>query len=265
MLMHGRLNKDLIRQRFARRLPGYRRYAIIQERMAVELADLISPGKSGGSFRKVLEIGAGSGAFTEAFLRRCSVERYIANDLVAECGSVVGDIARKHDVKTFDFIGGDIEEQKYLPENLDLVVSNATLQWLADIPALFQKLSACLRPGGMLAFSTFGKRNMLEIDSIEQVSLAYYDLEELKTFAREWFMPVECREEVRKLYFRSPEEVLRHISRTGVNGLVQRRPWTKSRHSRFVERYRSSFSSHTGVHLTYHPLFCVFRRKGGSS
>ena len=263
--MHGRLNKELIRQRFARRLPEYRRHAIIQERMAAELAGLISPEKGGASFRKVLEIGAGSGAFTEALLRRCGVETYIANDLVAECSIVVGDIAHKHGVSEFAFLGGDIEHQEQLPGELDLVVSNATLQWLSDIPALFQQLSAALRPGGMLAFSTFGKRNMLEIDSIEHVSLGYYDLDELRDFARQWFEPVQCREEVRRLDFRSPEEVLRHISRTGVNGLAQRNPWTKSRHYRFVERYRSSFSSRTGVHLTYHPLFCVFRRKGEDS
>ncbi|MCW8795576.1 MAG: malonyl-ACP O-methyltransferase BioC [Chlorobium sp.] len=259
--MHGSLNKELIRQRFARRLSGYRRYAVIQESMASDLAGMICGNGVKPSFERVLEIGSGSGAFSEALLSRCYAGSYVANDLVRESGEIVSGIALKHGVREVSFIAGDIERCQGLPDRLDLAASNATVQWLVDLPSFFRKMSVALRPGGLLAFSTFGKRNMLEISSLEPHALNYYDLEELSGMADSLFTPITSHEEVRRLDFRSPEEVLRHISRTGVNGL-SREKWTKTRHRRFVERYRSSYSSSSGVHLTYHPIFCVFKRKG---
>ena len=261
MRMHGVVNKELVRQRFARRLRGYRRHAIIQESMASELAELICKGAKRPSFGKVLEIGAGSGALTEALLSRCDIGSYYANDLVSESSELIRRIVLDHGVREYLFIAGDIEHCRDLPDQLDAAVSNATVQWLADMPAFFRKVSDIVKAGGLLAFSSFGKRNMLEIRSIEPHGLKYYPLSELEDMAKPFFAPLILREDVRKLDFRCPEEVLRHISRTGVNGLARER-WTKTRHRSFVERYRSSFSSGSGVHLTYHPLFCVFRKKG---
>ena len=258
--MHGGVNKELVRQRFARRLRGYRRHAVIQERMASELAELICGDGERVSFGRVLEFGSGSGAFTEALLSRCEALSYVANDLVGESSDLVRGIVLKHSVPGFSFIAGDIEHCRALPDRLDLAASNATVQWLADMRSFFMRMAEIVKPEGLLAFSTFGKRNMLEISSLEPHTLNYYSLSELEDMAAPFFSPTVLREEVRKLDFRSPEEVLRHISRTGVNGLV-RESWTKTRHRSFVERYRSSFSSGSGVHLTYHPMFCVLRRK----
>ncbi|UZJ40134.1 malonyl-ACP O-methyltransferase BioC [Prosthecochloris sp. SCSIO W1102] len=258
--MHGGVNKELVRQRFARRLKEYRRHAIIQESMACELAELICGDKEPQLFGCILEIGSGSGAFTEALLGRCGAMSYVANDLVGESRELVRRIVSAHHVQEFSFIAADIEECERLPDKVDLAASNATVQWLTDMSSFFMKMSENVRPGGMLAFSTFGRRNMLEVGSLEPHALNYHSLAELEDMARPWFMPLVLHEDVRKLDFRSPEEVLRHISRTGVNGLARER-WTKTRHRSFVERYRSSFPSGSGVHLTYHPLFCVFRRK----
>ncbi len=260
MQMHGGVNKELIRQRFARRLSGYRRHAVIQESMASELAGLICGDSAKPSFESILEIGSGSGAFTEALLGRCEAGSYTANDLVPESSAHVREVVLKHGIDDFCFIPGDIERHSGLPEQVDLAASNATMQWLFDLPSFFMKMSEVVMPDGLFAFSTFGKRNMLEISSLEHHALNYYTLGELEKMASPWFMPEKMHETVRKLDFRSPEEVLRHISRTGVNAL-SRENWTKARHTSFVERYRASFPQGSGVHLTYHPLFCVFRRK----
>ncbi len=260
--MHGRVNKELIRQRFARRLGSYRRHAIMQESMAFELAGYLCGKKERPSFGKILEIGSGSGAFTEALLSCCDAESYVANDLVVESRELVRKIALKHGVHDFSFIKGDVEQCRKLPDRLDLAASNATVQWLSDMRAFFTKMSEIVKPGGLLAFSTFGERNMREISLLEERALNYYSLSELEKMAQPFFAPVVLQEQVHKIDFRNPEEVLRHISRTGVNGLV-RETWTKTRHRSFVNRYRLSFPSGAGVHLTYHPMFCVFRRKEG--
>ena len=163
-------------------------------------------------------------------------------------------------VEEFHFIAGDIESKAELPSGLDLVVSNATLQWLDDLDEFFRTMSAHLRPGGILAFSTFGPSNMQEIASIEDVGLTYLSLGELEILAGRYFDITVCREEEQRIEFSSPEAVLHHIRQTGVNGL-QRRSWTKSRYRHFVSEYSRLFSCENGVCLTYHPVYCCLKMK----
>jgi malonyl-CoA O-methyltransferase len=46
---------------------------------------------------------------------------------------------------------------------VDLVFSNATLQWVNDLDATFRELLRVLRPGGLLLFSTFGPDTLKEL------------------------------------------------------------------------------------------------------
>lgn len=56
------------------------------------------------------------------------------------------------DAETLDF-----------PQGTDLITSCSTLQWFADTERFFARCHHFLSDGGILAFSTFGKKNMREI------------------------------------------------------------------------------------------------------
>ncbi len=254
------LNKGLIRQRFGRHLHGYHRHAFVQREMAERLAAMIGEALPEGRVGRMLEIGAGTGAFTAEILSRVRVGTFYANDLVPECRQFVETAAALHKVELRDFLAGDIERYDPLPDRLDLVASGATVQWLEDTAGFFGRMAGVLRPGGLLAFSTFGPDNMREVRSIESVGLRYHTLHELREMAGERFEVLAVEEECRELDFIGPEAVLRHIRRTGVNGL-ERRTWTKSRHRTFIERYRRAFPSGEGVHLTYHTMYFVLRKR----
>lgn len=193
-------------------------------------------------------------------LSRCSVKSYYANDLVAESSHCLRKVLDRFPVDEFHFLAGDIECREDLPSALDLLVSNATLQWLDDLDDFFRMMSAHLRPGGIVAFSTFSTSNMQEIASIEDVGLAYHSLGELEILAGRYFELTVSREEEQRIEFSSPEAVLHHIRQTGVNGL-QRRAWTKCRYQHFVAEYRRLFSCENGVYLTYHPVYCCLKKK----
>ncbi len=253
------LNKGLIRQRFGRQLHGYHRYAFIQRSMAEHLADMVLAALPSSEVGRLFEIGAGSGALTSALLERLRVGRYYANDLVPQSAAMLETVAALHGAAAADFLEGDIEALGSLPGNLDLIVSGATVQWLEDLPGFFRRMAGLLKPGGVLAFSTFGRDNMQEIRALESVGLHYHSLEEMRSMAGDAYDAVSMEEDLHQLDFAGPEAVLRHISRTGVNG-IDRRTWTKSRHRAFIDRYRSTFPSGDGVHLTYHTLYCCFRK-----
>jgi malonyl-CoA O-methyltransferase len=258
--MHPLIDKQLVRDRFRRTLFSYGRHAVVQKAMARELAEIICQQEPGRSFERVLEVGSGSGALMAELLARCSVNTYYANDLVAESRTSLQGVLDRLPVGEFHFLAGDIENLELLPSSLDLVVSNATLQWLNDLDGFFRKVSLHLKPGGTLAFTTFGPSNMREIASVEGVGLSYHSLGELELLAGRYFEINVSREETLRMEFSSPEAMLHHIRSTGVNGLL-RRSWTKSRYLHFIKEYRRLFSTDNGVYLTYHPLYCCMKKR----
>ena len=183
MLQQLKIDKELVRERFCRTLGSYGRNAAVQKVMAAVLAEMLCREEPACTFDRVLEVGSGSGLLMAELLRRCTVRSYYANDLVEESIHCLQDVLDRFAVEEFHFIAGDIESKAELPSGLDLVVSNATLQWLDDLDEFFRTMSAHLRPGGILAFSTFGTSNMQEIASIEDVGLSYNTLGELEIIA----------------------------------------------------------------------------------
>lgn len=257
--MLQKIDKQLVGDRFQRSLSSYANHAVVQNRMARELAEMVCRESHSCAFNRVLEVGSGSGSFTAELLGRASVREYYANDLVEESRGCVAGVLAGFPVEAFHFLAGDIERFDSLPMELDLVVSNATLQWLVDLDLFFSRIAAHLLPGGMLAFTTFSTRNMREISTIEGGGLGYYSLGELEMIAGRYFDVITAREEEVRMEFCSPEAVLHHMRHTGVNGLL-RRSWTKSRYQHFLDRYRHSFSSENGVYLTYHPVYCCLKK-----
>jgi malonyl-CoA O-methyltransferase len=258
--MHAVIDKRLLRERFGRSLKSYAGHAAVQNSMAVRLSEMVCREGHGCQFDRVMEVGSGTGVLTAELLKRRGVNVYYANDIVDESRIFLQKVFERYPVGEFIFLAGDIEAQAVIPSCLDLVVSNATLQWLGDLDTFFRKISMHLDHGGMLAFSSFGPMNMHEIAAIEQIGLDYQSLAEIERIAGRYFLIEECLEEEVTLEFDSPEAVLHHIRVTGVNA-VARRSWTKSRYQRFLETYRQRFSSRNGVILTYHPLFCRLKKR----
>jgi malonyl-CoA O-methyltransferase len=258
--MLRKIDKQLVQKRFKKSLATYASHAVVQTEMARKLVEMICRESQTLSFNRVLEIGSGSGALTAELLRRCKVKSFYANDLVEESRICLEGVLAGCQVEEFHFFAGDIETLELLPQSLDLVLSNATLQWLEDIDGFFRKVASLLRPGGMLAFSSFSTMNMQEISAIEGTGLSYYPLGELERIAGGYFDLVSGREEEVRMEFNSPEAVLHHMRQTGVNGL-HRPAWSKSRYQHFLSRYRQSFSCESGVYLTYHPLFCCMKKR----
>ncbi len=253
-------DKQLVGSRFGRSLHTYRQSAVVQREMAARLAGMVGRAGAPPHFGRVLEVGAGSAVLTSELLSRHSVGSYFANDLVPASRGFVMEALAAGEVAEGQFLEGDIETLDPLPGGLDLVASNATVQWLHDLGGFFGRMAGALEPGGLLAFSTFGPGNMREIAELEGVSLAYRTPAEIEACAGGLFEPLLVEEAVRRLEFPSPEAVLRHIRETGVNG-ISGRGWGMARHREFLRRYREAFPLGEGVGLTYHPLYCCFRRR----
>lgn len=249
------VDKQLIRSRFRRQLHQYSRHASLQHRMAQQLVDALTRLKGGG-FPRVLEIGCGSGALTQLVADSLDMQAFYANDLVDDCRSAVASAMESAGSTTTQFIAGDIEDDLPLPAELDLIISNATFQWLEDIGALLPRLAARLRPGGVLGFSTFGPDNLREIRDLTGVGLTYPPGEFIADLLQRDFRVLHEWQDTVTMQFKTPLEVVAHLRRTGVNA-VRQTTWQRSALDRFVSTYRERWSIGESVTLTYHPLVFV--------
>ena len=156
------------------------------------------------------------------------------------------------DAETLDF-----------PQGTDLITSCSTLQWFADTERFFARCHRFLSDGGILAFSTFGKKNMREIHTLTGHGLEYLSLDNLKVLLSPRFEILYAEEEIVSLSFGTPLEVLRHLKQTGVTG-TEKRVWTRGRLQSFCDEYiRMCGNDDRSVSLTYHPIYVIARKREG--
>ena len=254
------MDKTLIKERFERsfRKHSYT-HAVIQPRMAGHLTRLLLQASPVRSYPNVLELGCGPRSMALQLLPHISTGNWTAND-IAPVEDSFHETARMLGIKQHSFILGDMETID-LPGEQDLIVSNATIQWISE-PALFTAgLVEKLAPGGMLAISTFGPDNLHEIKELTGLSLNYSSSSEYRSALASKGSLLCFREERTVMKFASPRDILRHLKRTGTNGLA-RRSWTRGDLVAFSRAYIDRFSENGGVMATYHPLYIVFQREG---
>lgn len=231
------MNKDLIQTRFSKSLSSYNENAKIQKKMAEKLITLLNK----TYYKKVFEIGCGTGFLTELLNKSIEFEQYTAIDIVSDCKNYIESINPE-----INFIQADIEN--FPLEKYDLIIANASLQWVNDFQNIIKTLKNSLLNDGELVFSTFGKENFKEISSVTGTTLDYYSTNELEDF----FPSSKIFSEIYIMNFENPREVLKHLQLTGVNG-IENPNWTKKNLIAFENSYRNICSER--LTLTYNPIY----------
>jgi len=253
------VDRDLVRQRFGRRLASYPRHASIQAGMARRLIDTLV-GLRGRTFPRAFEIGCGAGSLTRLIAKGLDIRTFYANDLIDACEAILVKETEGAPFAAVQFIGGDIEGDVLLPSQLDLIVSNATFQWLDDLNTLLPYLASLLDDNGVLAFSTFGPGNLREIRELTRVTLAYLSAATIEGMLCRDFRVLHRWEDLTSLHFDSPLHVMKHLRHTGVNA-VNRQSWQRSSLDRFVRAYREQWGAGETVPLTYHPMTFIAEKR----
>jgi malonyl-ACP O-methyltransferase BioC len=228
--------------------------------MAGRLVELVEA-TAGTAFGTILEIGSGTGCLTRLVAERLKFSVLHCNDLVPDAAVYVRKI-----VPSASFFVGDIETVRF-PDLPDLVISNATLQWIERFDSLVVRIADAMREGGTLAFTMFGSENFREIAMLTGTRLPGLTLDERIAQLETRFHCLHAEEDVSVLRFASPLDVLRHVKHTGTNALGVRR-WGRKEMARFVGEYQERFGEPgegASVTLTYHPQYFVANLPGDRS
>ena len=240
-----------IHQRFSRSLTTYQDAAVVQKRMAGKLCELLKQATATRDFGTVLELGCGTGFLTDAFKGCFSWESLHLYDLIAECSRYHAQRPNTRfqvaDINVFD---------DYPPA--DLILAGATFQWVHDMDALLERLARILKPGGLLAFTTFAPGNVKEVSTITGVGLSYLTEGQIsKKLTETGFHRITLETLTLTEHFCSPRAVLAHLKATGVTASSENRVWTKASLSAFEKHYDAFKTSDGYYPLTYTPLYCV--------
>lgn len=106
----------------------------------------------------VLDAGCGSGRVTRLLAGRVPAGRVIAVDgsrsMIAEARSTLAELGARVELIHSDLL------QLRVQEPVDAVFSNAVFHWVFEHDALFGRLRAALKPGGILAAQCGGEGNV---------------------------------------------------------------------------------------------------------
>lgn len=249
------MDKQLITDRFTKAVGSYSHEASAQLQIAVKMARLLSVNMP-HSCNSIFEFGCGTGNYSRLLLEQLTPKRLVLNDICGGMKVCFEELLSEQ----VSFLEGDAESLS-LPKAQNLITSCSALQWFCSPSQFFARCNEALSENGYLAFSTFGRENMYEIAQITGSGLAYYPKEELERMLSVDYQLIHSEEEQIKLCFDSPMEVLYHLKRTGVTG-TSKRKWTKGELARFCEEYIENFSVDGKVHLTYHPIYIIVKKKG---
>ncbi|EDP5456308.1 malonyl-ACP O-methyltransferase BioC [Campylobacter jejuni] len=214
----------------------YEKHAKVQDFMGLKLCEILKNLRI-SHFEKVFEFGCGRGELSKKLQNFITFDEYLKNDIL--------DFKENSSILIFDM--NEIAKQDLSKEKFDLIVSNATLQWL-NLKRIIPSLRDMLNQNGILLLSTFAEQNLKEIKQSTGFGLNYFSLNELEQIFKVYFNEVKITQELIKLSFDNALDVFRHLKLSGVNSLGFY-PLNKGFLKEFEEKFQNK--------LTYHPVFIL--------
>lgn len=200
---------------FKKHFSTYNHYAYVQKKVAQELIEWIPK----INIQTALEIGCGTGIFTEQIINYFHPKTLIINDYY--------DTRPFLSVPYSDFLLGNVEKIE-LPKT-EIILSSSVFQWINtnNLNALFEKLS---KKCSSLAFSMYVEGNLKEIKEHFDYSLNYQAPVNIKRILEKYFPSVKMKNSTYVYHFQQPIEALKHLKYTGVTNTLNKTSLSKLRH-----------------------------------
>ena len=153
------LDPKQVRRHFGRAATSYEKHDALQREVQAALLDrldfyLEAP-------QRVVDVGAGTGRGTALLKQRYPKAEVIALDLALPMLRA----AKQHNswLKPFMRVCAEATHLPLADHSVDVLHSNLCFQWVDDLPALFGECMRVLKPGGFMAFSSFGPDTLKEL------------------------------------------------------------------------------------------------------
>lgn len=151
------LDKRNVRRSFADAAGSYDAQADLQRQVAHRLLANLPMLSANGL---AVDIGCGTGYFTEQLLVKFAFRQLFALDIAEP---MLIEAQARLQGRNVGFLCADAEKIPFAAASVDALFSNLALQWCLDLTAVFADWRRVLKPGGRIAFSTFGPETLSEL------------------------------------------------------------------------------------------------------
>ena len=153
------LDRRQVRRNFGRAATTYEQHDVLQREVQAQLLERLDIHPQPPSL--VVDVGAGTGRGSALLRERYGKAQIIAVDLALPMLHA----ARSHLSwrRPFARVCAEASALPLPDHSVDVLHSNLCFQWIDDLPALFGECMRVLKPGGLLAFSSFGPDTLKEL------------------------------------------------------------------------------------------------------
>jgi malonyl-CoA O-methyltransferase len=153
------LDPTQVRRRFGRAATSYENHDALQREVGDALLERL--GFYLETPLRVVDVGAGTGRGTALLKQKYPKAEVIALDLALPMLRA----AKRHSSwrKPFLRVCAEATRLPLADHSVDVLYSNLCFQWVDDLPALFGECMRVLKPGGFMAFSSFGPDTLMEL------------------------------------------------------------------------------------------------------
>ena len=153
------LDQDQVRRHFGRAATSYEQHDVLQREVQAALLERLDFYTQ--TPQRIVDVGAGTGRGSAQLKQRYPKAEVIAVDLALPMLRA----AKQHAswLKPFQRVCAEATSLPLPDHSVDVLHSNLCFQWIVDLPALFGECARVLKPGGLLAFSTFGPDTLKEL------------------------------------------------------------------------------------------------------
>ncbi len=214
-------HKQKIIASFSRSAGQYDRHADIQKRMRRGLLKLVPVGCG-----RILDLGSGTGELAKEL-----TGRIIGIDIAP---GMVRVAKQKNKRKNVSFKVADAERLPFKRESFDLVVSNASVQWM-NLRRAAKEAARVLRSNGEFCFATFGPKTLKEVKKAGLSVNDFPDQHRIKQLLSKYFNRTIITAKLIKKKYRNIFELFKYLQAIGAQsprrvarrGLLTRRALTR--------------------------------------
>jgi malonyl-CoA O-methyltransferase len=266
------LDKRQTRRAFSRAADNYDEVAVLQREIGDRMLERLDYVRLAP--RVILDAGCGTGVVVDHLARRYRKAQIIALDFALPLlrhARRRGTWRRKPAC-----VCGDIEHLPLPDRSVDLVFSNAVLQWSADLARVLAEFLRVLKPGGLFMFSTFGPDTLKELraawaeaDGHSHVSpfVDMHDIGDLLVHTR--FADPVMDAEWLTLTYAAVDDLMRDLKVLGAGNATTERPRGMTGRGRMAAMRSAyeGFRSHGRLPATYEVIYgqawAPLQRRGG--
>ncbi|MCP1125037.1 malonyl-ACP O-methyltransferase BioC [Bacillus sp. 3103sda1] len=266
------INKPLLQKRFNQAAVSYDQYANVQKKMANQLLVYMKEHYDAAAQIRILELGCGTGYVTEKLAKSFPNATITAVDFAE---SMIAKAKTQCNMESVTFRCEDIEHIK-LYEQYDVMISNATFQWLNDLSATLANLYNHLHEDGVLLFSTFGNKTFHELHTSFQRAKTTCAIADATTVGQTFLTGLQLQELCKRItgdihvaetcyieIFTTVREFLQSIRKVGAtNSNEGSYCQSPSIFRNMLRIYEQDFMEDGRIAATYHALFSYMKKEG---